>query len=115
MAESAAVQKQEYALPHSATIKIHEQQAIPNTAVEVEPNVGRILFVNQDGTNYRLRFWKENTDPLAGIDVVLVPGGNFTIAINTNDSFYFTVLNDAGLTKEGNLEFGKYANGPIRN
>jgi hypothetical protein len=114
MPESAAVQK-EYALPHSATIRIHDQQATPDTLVEVEPNVGRVLFVNQDGTNYRLRFWKENTDPIAGIDVVLVPGGNFTIAINTNDSFYFTVLNDTGLTKEGNLEFAKYANGPIRN
>ena len=114
MPESAAVQK-EYPLPHSATIKIHEQQATPDTLVEVEPNVGRVLFVNQDGTNYRLRFWKENTDPIAGIDVVLVPGGNFTIAINTNDSFYFTVLNDSGLTKGGDSDIQKYANGPIRN
>ena len=114
MAESAAAQK-EYALPHWATIKISAQEAIPNGVVEVEPNVGRILFVNEDGTNYRLHFWRETGTPMEGIDVVLVPGGHLTIAINTNDSFYFTVLNDTGLTKGGDSDIQKYANGPIRN
>jgi hypothetical protein len=116
MAESAAVPKEEYALPRSATITICDQAAIPNGVVDVEPNVGRILFVNQDNTHYRLRFWRENTAPTDGIDVVLVAGGTLTIAIKTDDSFYYAVLDDAGMTKGGfETDLEKYANGPIRN
>ena len=55
----------------------------------------------RDGTNYRLkqisggrsaRRWK------ASMSSFNSSGGHLTIAINTNDSFYFTVLNDAGLS-----------------
>jgi hypothetical protein len=116
MAESAAVPQEDRALPQSATITIRDQEATPNCEVEVEPNVGRIQFVNQDDADYRLRFWKEYTPAMDGIDVVLAAGGTFTIAIKTNDSFYFAVLNDRGLTKGGfETDIERFANGPIRN
>jgi hypothetical protein len=116
MAESAAAPKEDRALPKSATIAIRDQEAKPNGEVEVEPNVGRIQFVNHDDTDYRLRFWKQDTPAMNGIDVVLVAGGTLTIAIKTNDSFYFAVLNDAGLTKDGfETDIEQFANGPIRN
>ena len=116
MAESAAAPQEDRALPKSATITIYDQEATPNSEVEVEPNVGRIQFVNQDETDYRLRFWKQNTPAINGIDVVLVARGTLTIAIKTNDSFYFAVLNDAGLTKDGfETDIERFANGPIRN
>jgi hypothetical protein len=116
MAESAAVPQQDRALPQSATITICDQEATPNCEVEVKPNVGRIQFVNQDEADYRLRFWKQDTPAMDGIDVVLVAGGTLTIAIKTDDSFYFAVLSDAGLTKDGfETDIERYANGPIRN
>jgi hypothetical protein len=117
MTEFGAQPQRDACLPTAATINIEKQTASPAGEVEVEPNVGRIHFVNQDQTEYRLRFWPDGKTMRDGsMDIVLPPGGTVTVAIKTDDSFRYAVLNPFGLTiGGGEPNSGGGGGGPIKN
>ena len=97
------------ALPRSKTIKIRNQDPNPSGKVEVAPWTGRVQFVNLDKKEYRLRFYRPNTEPLKGIDIVIAAGGRVTVAIKPDDEFNYFVLDP-----KGPVELG-HGGGPIIN
>jgi hypothetical protein len=107
---SAAKRAQQSTLPKSATIIIKNQQPAPCGEVEVTPDAGRIIFQNKDKRDYRLRFFKPDTDPSAGIDILLAAGGRTTVLIKKNDEFLYKVLN-----VEGDEKLTGPGGGPIKN
>ncbi len=84
------------ALARSATITIRNQEPKPNGKVEVAPWTGRVHFVNKDKKEYRLRFYKPNTEPLEGIDIFIPAQGHVTVGIKTGDEFHFGVYPSKG-------------------
>jgi hypothetical protein len=97
-------------VPSSATIRIHNQTPKPDGRVEVAPWKGRVHFTNQDKKDYRLRFWRSNTEPLSGIDILLPAKGSVTVMIKTGDEFHYGVFHMKG----GEAALGK-GGGPIVN
>jgi hypothetical protein len=97
-------------LPACATITIREQMPNPSGEVEVTPDGGRVHFENKDKEEWRLRFWKPDTDPNAGIDILLPAGERISVVIKEKDVFLYSVMNfrDADDIKTG-------GGGPIRN
>ncbi len=110
MATTGAAKAKQDSLPRSATITIRDQTPRPSGKVEVEPWKGRVHFTNEDKKDYRLRFWKSNTEPLAGIDILLPAKGSVTIMIKKGDEFHFGVFH----TKGDEASLGK-GGGPIIN
>ena len=92
MATTGAAKAKESTLPRSATIIIRKQEPSPSGKVEVEPWTGRVHFVNKDKKDYRLRFWKPDTDPFAGIDMLIPAGGSLTLLIKKGDEFMYGVV-----------------------
>jgi len=111
MASSAAAKAKVKNLPKSATIKIIDQKAVPPGEVEVMPDVGRIHFKNKDRKEYKIRLWRAGTEPHFGIELVLVPKGEITIAIRKDDEFYYSIMRKSGDTEPGPGGGG----GPIKN
>lgn len=105
MAITGAAKAREKGLPRSATIKIHNQAPSPSGKVEVAPWVGRVHFVNTDKKEYRLRFFKPDTEPLHGIDIMIPAKGRVTVGIKPGDQYHFGVFpskgDDAALGKGG--------------
>jgi hypothetical protein len=97
-------------LPRSATITIRDQAPKPNGKVEVAPWTGRVHFLNKDKKDYRLRFWKPDTEPLAGIDILLPAKSRVTVMIKKGDQFHYGVFH----TKGDEASLGK-GGGPIVN
>jgi hypothetical protein len=95
-------------LPKSATITISAKNPNPPGKVEVTPNAGRVHFKNKDKADYRLRLWRPNTDPNAGIDILLPAGEPITIVIKKDDEFLYDTLNISN-----KLVTSEY--GPIKN
>jgi len=52
--------------------------------------------VNKDKKEYRLRFWKPDTEPLSGIDILLPAKGRATVMIKKGDMFHFGVFRSKG-------------------
>jgi hypothetical protein len=52
--------------------------------------------VNRDKKEYRLRFWKPDTEPLSGIDILLPAKGRATVMIKKGDIFHFGVFPPKG-------------------
>ncbi len=98
MATTGAARAKETTLPRSATIKIRDQAPSPCGKVEVAPWTGRVHFVNQDKKEYRLRFFKENTEPLKGIDILIPAKGRVTVGIKPGDEFHYGVYPPKGDT-----------------
>ena len=96
MATSGAAKAREKALPRSATIRIHNQAPSPSGKVEVAPWTGRIHFVNKDKKEYRLRFFRPNTEPLHGIDIMIPAKGRVTVGIKPGDEYHFGVYPSKG-------------------
>lgn len=92
MATTGAARAKESALPRSTTITIRKQEPIPYGKVEVEPWLGRVHFVNKDKKDYRLRFWKRDTDPFTGIDILIPAGGRISVLIKKGDEFHYGVV-----------------------
>ena len=84
------------ALPRSATIKIRDQAPNPCGKVEVAPWIGRVHFVNKDKKEYRLRFFKPDTEPLKGIDIFLPPNSRVTVGIKPGDEYHYGVYPSKG-------------------
>ena len=110
MATTGAARAKQDALPRSATITIRDQAPYPSGKVEVEPWKGGVHFVNKDKKDYRLRFWKSNTEPLTGIDILLPARARVTVMIKRGDEFHFGVFH----TKGDEAALGK-GGGPIVN
>ena len=109
MATTGAAKTKEKSLPRSATIKIRNQEPKPRGKVEVAPWTGRVRFLNQDKKDYRLRFYKPDTNPLEGIDILLAARGSVTVLIKQGDEFFYGVL-----PKDDRVSLGK-GGGPIVN
>lgn len=105
MATTGAARAKETALARSATISIRNQEPKPCGKVEVAPWIGRVHFVNKDKKEYRLRFWKPDTEPITGIDILLPAKGRATVMIKRGDVFHFGVFHlkgeEAALGKGG--------------
>lgn len=111
MAMSAAKRAKEPTLPKSATITIENGNPHPHGKVEVTPDAGRIHFHNKDKKEYRLRVWRLKTDSAAqGLDVLIPPGGRFTVLIRKDDQFEYSIM-DIHTTEAMNGHGG----GPITN
>jgi hypothetical protein len=110
MAMSAAERAKYSALPKAASVIIEGQQPIPGGEVEVTPDGGRVIFLNEDNFDYRLRLFKPETEPAAGIDVLVPAKGRMTVLIKENDEFMYKILNLDGseVTTGG-------GGGPIKN
>lgn len=81
-------------LPQFAVVAIRNQALYPDGKVEVTPNAGRIVFRNEDPIEYRIRFYKPDTDPNAdGIDLLLPAGGSLSLIIRKDDAFMYSVMN----------------------
>jgi hypothetical protein len=93
---TGAARAKETALARSATISIRNQEPSPSGKVEVAPWTGRVHFVNKDKKEYRLRFWKPDTEPLNGIDILLPAKGRATVMIKKGDVFHFGVFHLKG-------------------
>jgi len=93
VATTGTAKAKESALPRSATITIRKQVPNPYGKVEVEPWLGKVHFVNKDKQDYRLRFWRGDTDPFEGIDIFLPAGGRITVLIKKGDEFHYGVVN----------------------
>jgi hypothetical protein len=109
MAMSAAERAQYSALPRAASVIIEGQQAIPEGEVDVTPDGGRVIFLNEDNFDYRLRLFKPETEPTEGIDVLVPAKGRMTVLIKENDAFMYKILNLDG----SEVMIG--ARGPIKN
>jgi len=77
-------------VPKSATIIIQNHQPDPSGEVEVVPG-GRIIFLNEDKSDYCLRLFKPGTDPATGFGVLLPGNGRHTVLIAPNDEFMYEV------------------------
>jgi hypothetical protein len=106
---SAAERAQYSALPRAASVIIEGQQAIPEGEVDVTPDGGRVIFLNEDNFDYRLRLFKPETEPTEGIDVLVPAKGRMTVLIKENDAFMYKILNLDG----SEVMIG--ARGPIKN
>ncbi|HKW63464.1 MAG TPA: hypothetical protein VJN89_13025 [Candidatus Acidoferrum sp.] len=96
MATTGAAKAREKGLPRSATIRIHDQAPNPCGKVEVAPWIGKVHFVNKDKKEYRLRFFKPNSEPLQGIDIMLPPHGTVTVGIKLGDEYHYGVYPSKG-------------------
>ena len=96
MDTTGAAKAKEKALPRSATIKIHNQTPSPCGKVEVAPWAGRVHFVNKDKKEYRLRFFRPDSEPLRGIDILLPAKGTVTVGIKPGDEYHFGVYPSKG-------------------
>ncbi len=96
MSTTGAASARQVTLPRSATITIHDQAPRPNGKVEVAPWTGRVHFMNKDKKDYRLRFWKPDTEPLAGIDILLPAKSRVTVMIKKGDEFHYGVFHAKG-------------------
>lgn len=96
MTSTGAAKAKQAILPRSRTITIRDQAPIPDGRVEVAPWTGRVHFANKDKKEYRLRFWKTNTEPLSGIDILLPAKSTVTIMIKRGDEFHFGVFHTKG-------------------
>lgn len=92
MSTTGTARAKETPLPRSATITIRDHEPSPCGKVEVAPWIGRVHFVNKDKKEYRLRFWKQDTDPFAGIDILIPAGGRVTVLIKKADEFIYAVV-----------------------
>ena len=110
MPMSAAERAKQSALPKAASVIIQDHQPIPCGEVEVTPDGGRIIFLNEDNCDYRLRLFKPQTDAAAGIDVLLPAGGRTTVLIKENDEFMYQLMN-----LEGTVAMSGAGGGPIKN
>lgn len=77
-------------VPRSATIIIQNHQADPSGEVEVVPG-GRIIFLNEDKSDYCLRLFKPGTDPATGFGVLLSANGRHTVLIAPSDEFMYEI------------------------
>jgi hypothetical protein len=68
-----------------------------------------VHFENQDDKEYRLRLWKRDTKPFAGIDILLPARGRVTIVIKRDDEFLFAIVDIIDEVSVGQ------GGGPIRN
>ena len=96
MATTGAAKAKQVTLPRSKTITIRDQAPKPDGRVEVAPWTGRVHFANKDKKDYRLRFWKPNTEPLSGIDILLPARADVTVMIKRGDEFHFGVFHTKG-------------------
>ena len=96
MATTGTARAKERALPRSATIKIRNQAPHPSGKVEVAPWTGRVHFVNKDKKDYRLRFYRPDTEPLRGIDILIPARGRVTVGIKLGDEFHYGVYPSIG-------------------
>jgi hypothetical protein len=96
VATTGAARAKETTLPRSATITIRNQAPKPAGKVEVAPWTGKVRFANKDEKGYRLRFWKPDTKPLSGIDILLPAKGSVTVMIKKGDEFHFGVFHVKG-------------------
>jgi hypothetical protein len=96
VATTGAAKAKQTTLPRSATITIRDQTPRPDDKVEVAPWIGRVHFENKDKKDYRLRFWKPNTEPLAGIDILLPARGRVTVMIKKKDEYHYGVFHVDG-------------------
>ena len=110
MAMTGAARAKERALPRSATIKIRNQAPHPSGKVEVAPWTGKVHFVNKDNKDYRIRFYRPNTEPLEGIDILIPARGRVTVGIKLGDEFHYGVYPPIG----DRVALGK-GGGPIIN
>jgi hypothetical protein len=110
MAISAAERAKNSALPKAASIIIQDQNPIPRGEVEVTPDGGRIIFLNEDNCDYRLRLFKPETEPAAGIDVLLPANGRMTVLIKEDDEFLYKILH-----LDGTVAMSGAGGGPIKN
>lgn len=110
MAMSAAERAQSSALPKAASVIIQDRQPVCDGEVEVTPDGGRIIFLNEDQCDYRLRLFKPKTDPAAGIDLLLPANGRATVLIKKDDEFMYQLLN-----LDGSEQLTEGARGPIKN
>jgi hypothetical protein len=103
VATTGAARAKETALPRSATITIRDQKPHPYGKVEVAPWTGRVHLANKDKKDYRLRFWKPDTDPFSGIDILIPARGRITMLIKKGDQFMYGVLDldDKAATGKG--------------
>ena len=105
MATTGAARAKETALPKSVTITVRDQEPSPCGKVEVAPWTGRVHFVNKDKKEYRLRFWKPQTESLRGIDILLPVKGRVTVMIKKGDEYHYGVFQlkgeEAALGKGG--------------
>ena len=110
MAMSAAERARSSALPKAASVIIQNRLPIPPGEVEVTPDGGRIIFLNEDGCDYRLRLFKPKTESAAGIDVLLPANGRMTVLIKKHDEFMYKIMHlDGGEVMSG------AGGGPIKN
>ncbi|HKW32106.1 MAG TPA: hypothetical protein VJN92_03810 [Candidatus Acidoferrum sp.] len=96
MATTGAAKARETALPRSATIQIRHQAPSPGGRVEVAPWSGKVHFVNKDKKEYRLRFFRPDSEPLRGIDIMLPPKGTVTVGIKPGDEYHYGVYPGKG-------------------
>ena len=96
MATTGAAKAREKALPRSATIKIHKQEPIPSGKVEVAPWIGKVHFVNKDKKEYRLRFFRPDSEPLRGIDILIPAKGRVTVGIKLGDEYHYGIYPSKG-------------------
>ncbi len=96
MATPGVARAKQTTLPRSATITIRDQKPSPDGRVEVAPWTGRVHFANKDNKEYRLRLWKTNTEPLAGIDILLPARGRVTVMIKKNDEYHYGIFHVKG-------------------
>ena len=92
MSNTGAARAKETALARSRTISIRNQEPNPSGRVEVAPWTGSVHFANKDKKEYRLRFWKPDTEPLSGIDILLPAKSRVTVMIKKGDVFHFGVF-----------------------
>jgi hypothetical protein len=92
VATTGVARAKETALPRSATITIRKHEPVPYGKVEVAPWTGRVHLVNKDKEDYRLRFWRTDTNPFEGIDILIPGGGRITLLIKRGDHFMYGVL-----------------------
>ena len=109
MAMSAAERAKYSALPKAASVIIQDRQPIPSGEVEVTPDGGRIIFLNEDACDYRLRLTPK-TEAAAGIDILLPANGRLTVLIKENDEFMYHIMN-----LDGSQEMSGAGGGPIKN
>jgi hypothetical protein len=109
MAMSAAERAKYSALPKAASVIIQDREPVFDGEVEVTPDGGRIIFLNEDSRDYRLRLFKPNTEPATGIDLLLPANGRTTVLIKEDDEFMYQLMNLDG------SEQMPGARGPIKN
>ena len=79
-------------LPEFARIRIRDGVAEPGGEVEVEPDIGRVYFQNEDNRDYRIRFWRAENGEQSGIDVLLRSFETIAIVIKRDDEFQYQIV-----------------------